>query len=285
MPRTKPNNTVEHRISLSNFERDALKEIMNTHRENTYIDGVTATLQAGSGILAGSGLLYAAAVFGLWKAPELLATLKDKVGTTLDKVVSPGGTLDELASSLLGGNQIELRRKAQALAARRADLVNEQAAYCTYSAETYDAQMCSSVFGKKDLYYADLKAFQEEIREYVRVNNGDISNAIYYGLGDIDPDKDSDPNTSRAQAAPESTTAGLSIQSRTTPYDQLFPNQKVAVDNYRNALAARLGYGNYAGYLERGGTYNDSTMEWEWSNALDSQFALPNILGDHVPFE
>ncbi len=165
--------------------------------ENIYIDGITSTLQAGSGLLAGGGMLWAAAVFGLWKAPEIGGWIKDKLGDTFSDLVDPGGILDDLADSLLDGSPITLRREAQDLARRRGELASQEASYCTISASSYDAALCSNVFLMKDQYYADLVLFRQKVRDH-NAAHGESSDFIYQGLGDIDPDQDSNPTTTRS---------------------------------------------------------------------------------------
>ena len=165
--------------------------------ENIYIDGITSTLQAGSGILAGGGILWAAAVFGLWKAPAIGGWIKDKLGDTLSDLVDPGGVLDDIADSLLDGSPITLRREAQDLARRRGELASQEASFCTISASTYDAALCSNVFLMKTQYYADVVLFRQKVRDH-NAEHGDSSDFIYQGLGDIDPDQDSSPETTRS---------------------------------------------------------------------------------------
>ena len=165
--------------------------------ENIYIDGITSTLQAGSGILAGGGILWAAAVFGLWKAPEIGGWIKDKLGDTLSDLVDPGGILDDLADTLLDGSPITLRREAQDLARRRGELASQEASYCTISASSYDAALCSNVFLMKEQYYADVVLFRQKVRDH-NAAHGEASDFIYQGLGDIDPDQDSNPETTRS---------------------------------------------------------------------------------------
>jgi len=196
MPRTKPTQTIEHRISFSNYERERIDKLLKISEENIYIDGITSTLQAGSGLLAGGGMLWAAAVFGLWKAPEIGGWIKDKLGDTLSDLVDPGGILDDIADTLLDGSPITLRREAQDLARRRGELASQEASYCTISASSYDAALCSNVFLMKDQYYADLVLFRQKVRDH-NAAHGEASDFIYQGLGDIDPNQDSNPETTR----------------------------------------------------------------------------------------
>lgn len=207
-PRTKPTKTIEHRISFSNYERERIDKLLKMSEENIYIDGITSTLQAGSSLLAGGGMLWAAAVFGLWKAPAIGAWVKDKVGDLVD----PGGALDNIADSLLDGSPISLRREAQELARRRGELVSQEASYCTIAASTYDAALCSNVFEMKTQYYADVILFRQKVRDH-NVAHGDSSDFIYQGLGDIDPNADSNPETTRdgIQAVNPSSSIGIPV--------------------------------------------------------------------------
>tara|TARA_R110000744_G_scaffold366540_1_gene475631 strand:- start:861 stop:1949 length:1089 start_codon:yes stop_codon:yes gene_type:complete len=196
MPRTKPGNTVEHRISLSNYERDNLKKFLELQERKVTVNGVTDTLGAVGSALAGGGLLWAAAIFGIWKAPTIGGWISDKIG----EVTGDGGLLDDLAGGLIFDseeNPITLRREAQRFAARRAELNSNNHAWCTINADSYDIVKCENNLRAVDQYFAELLVFRQKIRDYNEANDAAIDSAIYSGLGDIDPDKDGNPLTSR----------------------------------------------------------------------------------------
>lgn len=92
MPRKAPDQVIEHRISLSNFEREKIIEELTRQRENRlYAAGINQI-----GAIAGSGaLLYA---LGLYFGIDLYKDLKDGVQDWIDK------TSDDLADLLTGGN-------------------------------------------------------------------------------------------------------------------------------------------------------------------------------------
>lgn len=57
MPRSKPTQTIEHRISLSDFERKEMKELLDSRTQlnqiNSYIEGGKGVLFAGSAFAIG----------------------------------------------------------------------------------------------------------------------------------------------------------------------------------------------------------------------------------------
>lgn len=84
MPRTKPTSTVEHRISLSTYERQRLEEYLKDSKESKlYVAGISQI-----GAVAGSGVLLWAA--GAWlgisafeKGKEYIQTFVDSTSTGL----------------------------------------------------------------------------------------------------------------------------------------------------------------------------------------------------------
>jgi len=184
LPRRRPDVVHEYRISLSDFERKKVEQIQTIAAANVGLDAVTNVLQAAGTALGGAGALLGAFVLMRWKAPEIIAEIQDKAN----------GILDGVLDGLTPGTPATDRRRAQDLAERRGQIAKEEATYCTFSSDKYDAAQCSLVQQKKDQYFADLRAFQTEIRtRYDLVGR----KAIYYGLGDIDPDfVDGDSTTS-----------------------------------------------------------------------------------------
>ena len=175
MPRKPVDQVIEHRISLSDFERAQIKEAVTTQQANIAIDGITATLQAAGTAMAGAGGLLAAIVFMSWKGPTILATVTDKTN----------GILDGIVDTFLPGTPIEHRRYAQDLAKRRGEIAKEEAAYCSFNSDKYSESRCSQVQEKKDQYFADRDAFHKMLMETYDIT-GRV--AIYYGLGDVNPD-------------------------------------------------------------------------------------------------
>ena len=175
MPRKPVDQVIEHRISLSDFERAQIKEAVTTQQANIAIDGITATLQAAGTAMAGAGGLLAALVFMSWKGPTILAKVTDKTN----------GILDGIVDTFLPGTPIEHRRYAQDLAKRRGDIASAEAAYCSFDSDKYSESRCSQVQAEKDQYFADRAAFHKMLMETYDIT-GRV--AIYYGLGDVNPD-------------------------------------------------------------------------------------------------
>ena len=174
MPRRRPDVVHEYRISLSDFERKKVEEIQTLAAANVGLDAATNVMMAAGTALAGGGALLAAFVLMRWKAPEIIAELQDKAN----------GILDSAVDGLVPGTPAQDRRRAQEFAERRGQLAKEEATFCSFTSEKYDEQQCSVVQQKKDQYFADLEAFQTEIRTRYDAAGQEL---IYYGLGDINP--------------------------------------------------------------------------------------------------
>jgi len=190
MPRRRVDKVVEHRISLSDFERSKITEAMTTAQANIAIDGVTATFQAAGSALAGGGVLLAAGVFMLWKAPTLLVDVVNKVTETTNPII------DNIADFLLPSNPIELRREAQRLAAVRGEIASAEANYCNFSSGNYSETECSAVQQRKDVYFDELAALRQQVADASIGFAGftafglvgkTLAEFVFMGLGDIDP--------------------------------------------------------------------------------------------------
>ena len=175
MPRRRPDQVIEHRVSLSDYERGKINEALQTAQANVALDTVTGAAMAVGTALGGAGALLAAGVLMYWKAPEILSDITDKTNTFIDNLVD----------GILPGTPIELRREAQALAARRGDVARNIDAFCTLSSSKYDQAKCSQAQQAKNQYFDDLAIFQMKVRASASPS---IQKAIYYGLGDINPE-------------------------------------------------------------------------------------------------
>jgi len=149
---------------------------LTTAQANVALDGVTATLNAVGTALGGAGALLAGLVFMKWKGPTLWVDFTENVTNPF---------IDNIVDTILPGTPVEHRRYAQDLAARRGQIANEEAAFCSLSASTYDEAKCSTTQQKKDQYFADLETFRKMLRETYSRGEREV---IYYGLGDINPD-------------------------------------------------------------------------------------------------
>jgi len=190
MPRRRPDTVFEHRISLSDFERQRIDEVITTAQANVAVDGLTATLTAVSGIgLAGAALL-GSFVFMKWKGPTILVDLFTKVTETTSPV------LDTITDFILPSNPVELRREAQRLAKVRGEIAKAEANFCAFSSGNYSEAQCSNVQAYKDQYFIELEALRTQVRDATvgaaKVSYGGLvgdalATFIFAGLGDIDP--------------------------------------------------------------------------------------------------
>jgi len=201
MPRRRVDKVIEHRISLSDFERSKITEIIETQNANVKLDAVTDSMQAVGSALAGGGVLLAAGVFMLWKSPTLIVDIINKG----EKIIR--GPIDGIADLVLPSQPIELRREAQRLAEVRGDLASQEANYCVFSSGNYDEAQCSAVQVAKDTYFEELEALRQTVRDtdvslfgetVFNLIGGSLANFVYKGLGDIDPNYG---NSASGQAA------------------------------------------------------------------------------------
>lgn len=179
MPRRRPDKVIEHRISLSDFERTKVNRLEKVAATGVAVRGVTG-IATGAGIaLAGSGGLLAALVFMKFKAPDIIANVTN----------ATNGALDVVGDVLLPGQPIELRRRAQELAKERGEIAKLETTYCTLSSEKYSAAECSQVQLRKDQYFHDLEVFRQE------VNDANLFEAWFAtrGQGDVAPPSEPSP--------------------------------------------------------------------------------------------
>ena len=94
MPRKAPTEVIEHRISFSDKERKQIEELFTISKTKVAVDGVTATLQAVGGALAGGGMFWASlglvAWFGGGKIIDAAKSTTEKVwGFINDEIAEP----------------------------------------------------------------------------------------------------------------------------------------------------------------------------------------------------
>ena len=198
MPRRRPDTVYEHRISLSDFERQRIDEVITTAQANVAVDGITATLTAASGIgLAGAALL-GSYVFMKWKGPTIITDIINKVTETTNPVI------DTIVDFVLPSNPLELRREAQRLAKERGEIATGEANFCDFSSGNYDAARCSAVQDRKDRYFEQLEALRAQVRDatvgaaqvsYGGLVGDALATFIFSGLGDIDPNYSNQPGS------------------------------------------------------------------------------------------
>ena len=64
MPRKAPTQVIEHRMSLSNFERQQLEEMIDAYRKAKFAENIPNYMLGIAGIAVGGGALFAA--HALW---------------------------------------------------------------------------------------------------------------------------------------------------------------------------------------------------------------------------
>jgi hypothetical protein len=185
MPRKPTDKVIEHRISLSDFERKHLDKYLKQHNTSMWVGAVGGS----SGpLLLGVAALGAVGVLALWKAPQL----KDIIGETMDDLFT---TLTDprtyTKSPLDSFTIIRYRILAKEFADERNTLNRERSAYCTFSASTYDEAKCSMVFPKLENWHERLVAFQAMV--YRELPNQKDRDQVFGGLGTVNPRGDTNP--------------------------------------------------------------------------------------------
>lgn len=184
MPRKSTDHSQEQRFTLGTYERSQFNDALKAYKTKSYINGIATGI---GGVSLGAGALLAGWAYMKFKAPDVQNEIKDFVF----------GQLDSAADILFPSTPVQFRREAQALAAERARIAKAETVYCSYSSEKYDAAQCSATFQEKDNYFAALTDFQErvtaEFGAYYR-HPFSVWAFIFGGLGDINPNEDSNPN-------------------------------------------------------------------------------------------
>lgn len=189
MPRRAIDKTTEHRMTLGEWERGALTRAIEVQIENQRLDAITATAQAVGTAMAGGGAIIAGLALAAWKAPDIVEAVKEKTF----------GALDSITDSILPSTPVEFRREAQRLAALRGEINAKINRFCTSSSPEYNAASCSLAHDEKDMYFEQLEAFRERVRQANITQDSLYWRFIFGGLGDIDP-YESDPNKGSNQA-------------------------------------------------------------------------------------
>ena len=189
MPRKPTEKAIEHRITLGDFERNAVKKALTLQAENQRLDAATSTLNAIGVALGGFGGIVAGLALLKWKAPDILDAAKDRTFAVLD----------DLTDGVLPKTPVAFRREAQELAARREQVSNRINRYCFSGSPDFNESTCSIAHDEKDVYFADLKAFRERVRAAQITEDSFYWRFIFGGLGDIDP-YDADPNAGSNQS-------------------------------------------------------------------------------------
>lgn len=180
MPRKSTDHSQEQRFTLGTYERSQFNDALKAYKTKSYINGIATGI---GGISLGAGALLAGWAYMKFKAPDVQNEVKELVF----------GQLDSMADVLFASTPIQFRREAQALAAERGRIAKAESVYCSYSSERYDAAQCSATFQEKEVYMAALTDFQGRVRA-ASAELGNLYNFIFAGLGDIDPNRDRNPD-------------------------------------------------------------------------------------------
>lgn len=174
MPRKAPDKVIEHRISLSNYERDRVDQLLRLHRNNS----ITRNVTNGVGVV-GLPMLGVAAL--IW-AGFSLTDLVDRTKTWAQKVADP--ISDYLTQSGLFFNYTadEIGRAIQENEDRKMKLAEEYQEWLQdgpNDGDKYDEYFYS---GKGEMYRQKLQAYTD--REVVlRKMLNDISTGKNTGIG------------------------------------------------------------------------------------------------------
>lgn len=210
MPRKAPdgNAVIEHRFSLSNYERMMLKQSVATRKLS-----LMPSIGLGLGVAGlGTGALLAGWAFSQWRYPGIIPNTLDSIQSTVEDVLGinigrdsegslrvtagvgglggVGGVLDTVVDASSDG-LISLRREAQSLARERGEVNKEINAFCSIGSSSADVQKCAMAHDRKDAYFSSLNGFRVRVEEYVaahgRGDGATTRNLIFGGLGDIAP--------------------------------------------------------------------------------------------------
>ena len=169
LPRKAPNQVIEHRISLSNFERTTLLEELAKQRENALYGAGIAQI---GGILGSSALLWGvASYFGY----NLLQEVKSQVQTFVDNA---SDTSADFISDLLNIPSTKTTASVQNVFDRLDDAIK----YLNRAEATNDARFrnAQAQASRNEITFAELKVIFDEVNaEEDRLNilRSDIQHA------------------------------------------------------------------------------------------------------------
>ena len=140
MPRKAPKEVIEHRITLGNYERDKLEEIITTYQASSALDGVSNLLGSiGWPLLGVAGLIYVG--FSIDDLVEDTKTWAKKQGDALAGWLEKNGLVNYTA------DEIGLAIKEND--AKIAELVGEMGAnvqnYCDPNSPNFSETECKRI--------------------------------------------------------------------------------------------------------------------------------------------
>ena len=204
MPRKPTDHVAETRLTLGNYERKQLSQIMN-------IRSGAMALSGGGMLIGGVGALLACYAFAKFKMPDIVEDMK---GIVTGPVYN---ALDTAVDALLPNQPLELRREAQELAERRERLRRALQVECSLTYENYEREKCVQAQLDWDAYINDRTEFQNQIVQ-LTTEGGPLYNEFglwwYFifgreskgsSVGSINPNLDDDPfnNVPKEDYAPK----------------------------------------------------------------------------------
>lgn len=154
MPRKAPNQVIEHRISLSNFEREQILSQLEKQRENQlYASGISS---AGA-VLGGGALLWG---IGLYFGINIYDRAK---GNIQDFVDNTSTYISDILTQVTGG----LTPREQEFFRRAFDALDEEIRKLNRQEELDDSAIAGTValMRQGDLTYEEGKAILDKVKE------------------------------------------------------------------------------------------------------------------------
>ena len=141
MPRRKPSEVIEHRYSLSDYERVQLKEINESLAKATRLNAISRGVSSGGVAALGIGAVGAAVFFGLGYAGmgirDLFDPVKDWAGNQIDKVAG-GHNVEKIQAKL---DKARAKREEWAILREDTVLGSPQWIGMSYKIRWYDDYM------------------------------------------------------------------------------------------------------------------------------------------------
>lgn len=181
MPRKAPKEVIEHRITLGNYEREKLDEIINTYQAGSALGGISNLLGAiGWPLLGVAGLIYVG--FSLDDFVEDTKSWAKKQGDKLAGWMETNGLVNYTAD--------EIGRAINENDAKIAELVGEMGAnvqnYCDPNSPNFSASECKRINEEMDRLQRRDKVLRKMLQQIVDKDVGlvGMSWILYTGEND-----------------------------------------------------------------------------------------------------
>jgi len=162
MPRKAPKEVIEHRITLGNYEREKLNEIIDTYQANSALGGISNLLGSiGWPLLGVAGLIYVG--FSFDEFIEDTKTWAKKQGDSLAGWLEKNGLVNYTAD--------EIGRAIQENDQKIAELVGEMGAnvqkYCDPNSPNFSATECKRINQEMDRLQKRDKVLRKMLQQIV----------------------------------------------------------------------------------------------------------------------